>query len=293
MQIGWIGLGVMGFPMAGHLARQGGHNVCVFNRTPEKARKWVEIYGGSIGKTPAEVARGADVVLSCVGNDADLLEVTLGEVGAFEAMAPGSVFIDHTTTSASVAKTLGQEAHRRELFFLDAPVSGGQIGAEKGILTIMCGGDSTVFSNVLPVLKGYSKHAALLGETGSGQLAKMCNQIALAGVVQGLSEAIHFGKKAGLDMVKTMETIEHGAAGSWQMSNRFRTMLAHQFDFGFAVDWMRKDLGLCLDEARRLGASLEVTALLDQFYAQVQRMGGGRWDTSSLLARLEESTKEE
>ncbi len=283
----WIGLGVMGYPMAGHLKAKGGHELRVYNRTAEKADRWVKQYGGMSAPTPAAAAEGADFVFACVGNDDDLREVTIGPNGAFHKMSHGSVFVDHTTASANVARELYAEAEKRGIGFVDAPVSGGQSGAENGVLTVMCGGDEEDFAEAAPLIECYSRTRKLLGPAGSGQLAKMCNQIAIAGLVEGLSEAIHFGRKAGLDMNAVIEVISKGAAGSWQMDNRHKTMIEGKFDFGFAVDWMRKDLAICLAEARRSGAHLPVTALVDQFYSEVQKMGGGRWDTSSLFARLE------
>jgi 3-hydroxyisobutyrate dehydrogenase-like beta-hydroxyacid dehydrogenase len=283
----WIGLGVMGFPMAGHLAKRGGLAVMVYNRTTAKAETWQAAHGGATAATPGQAAAEADVVFACVGNDDDLRQVALGPEGAFHRMKPGAVFVDHTTASAGVARELHAEAKRRGLGFVDAPVSGGQAGAENGILTVMCGGDAADYAKAEPLILHYSRMRKLLGPAGAGQLAKMCNQIAIAGLVQGLAEAIHFGKRAGLDMEATIEAISKGAAGSWQMENRHKTMIAGKFDFGFAVDWMRKDLGICLDEARRNGSHLPVTALVDQFYSDVQELGGRRWDTSSLIARLE------
>ncbi|HUR43857.1 MAG TPA: NAD(P)-dependent oxidoreductase [Aestuariivirga sp.] len=283
----WIGLGVMGFPMAGHLATRGGIDLRVYNRTAEKARQWAAANKGKMAETPRKAAKGADVVFACVGNDDDLRQVTIGVDGAFNGMKRGAIFVDHTTTSATVARELHGEAKKRGLGFIDAPVSGGQAGAENGVLTVMCGGDSTDYAKAEPLIAHYSRMRALLGPAGSGQLAKMCNQIAIAGLVEGLAEAIHFGTHAGLDMGTVIEVISKGAAGSWQMDNRHKTMIAGKFDFGFAVDWMRKDLGFCLNEARANGASLPVTALVDQFYAEVQKMGGRRWDTSSLIARLQ------
>jgi len=283
----WIGLGVMGFPMAGHLATRGGVDLRVYNRTPEKASKWVTAHKGKTAATPREVAAGADFVFACVGNDDDLRHVATGTDGAFQAMKRGAVFVDHTTTSAIVARELHGEAKKRGLGFVDAPVSGGQAGAENGVLTVMCGGDAADYAKAEPLITHYSRMRALLGPAGSGQLAKMCNQIAIAGLVQGLAEAIHFGKRAGLDMAAVIDVISKGAAGSWQMENRHKTMIEGKFDFGFAVDWMRKDLGFCLDEARANGSHLPVTALVDQFYSEVQKMGGKRWDTSSLIARLQ------
>jgi 3-hydroxyisobutyrate dehydrogenase len=286
-RIAWIGLGVMGFPMAGHLVSRGGHSVTVFNRTPEKADRWLKQFSGRSSPNPMEAAEGAEIVLACVGNDDDLREVTVGPGGAFQSMGQGSLFVDHTTASANVARELHAEAARRGIGFIDAPVSGGQAGAENGVLSIMCGGSPEDFARVEPVLAHYSRICRLLGPPGSGQLAKMCNQIAIAGLVQGLAEAIHFGMRAGLDMESVVEVISKGAAGSWQMDNRHKTMIRNEFSFGFAVDWMRKDLAICLDEARRAGAHLPVCAIVDQFYGQVQKMGGNRWDTSSLIALLQ------
>jgi 3-hydroxyisobutyrate dehydrogenase len=283
----WIGLGVMGFPMAGHLVAKSGSNLTVYNRTGAKATAWCGIHTGQSAATPAEAAKDADFVFACVGNDDDLRSVTIGPGGAFEAMKPGSIFVDHTTASADVARELASEAAKRRLGFIDAPVSGGQAGAENGLLTVMCGGDAEAYGRAEPYILSYARMCKLLGSSGSGQLAKMCNQIAIAGVVQGLAECVHFGMRAGLDMEKVVEVISKGAAGSWQMENRHKTMISGKFDFGFAVDWMRKDLGICLAEARRNGAHLPVTALVDQFYSEVQKMGGKRWDTSSLVARLE------
>jgi len=283
--VAFIGLGVMGYAMAGHLARAG-HKVTVYNRTTAKAERWVQEYGGTLAKTPAEAAQGADIVFACVGNDDDLRSVTTGEHGAFAAMKAGAIFVDHTTASANVARELSAIARKRGFAFVDAPVSGGNLGAINGVLTVMCGGDAAAFEKMKPVAMAYSKAVTLLGDSGAGQLAKMVNQICIAGLVQGLSEAIAFGQKAGLDMNAVLDVISKGAAQSWQMENRGPTMVRDEFDFGFAVDWMRKDLGLCLDEARRNGARLPVTALVDQFYAEVQAMGGGRWDTSSLIRRL-------
>jgi 3-hydroxyisobutyrate dehydrogenase len=283
--VAFLGLGVMGYPMAGHLARAG-HRVTVYNRTAAKAQQWVAEYGGASAPTPREVAQGADIVFACVGNDDDLRSVVLGEDGAFAGMKPGAIFMDHTTASAEVARELGAQAEARGLAFIDAPVSGGNLGAVNGVLTVMCGGPAAAFAKAQPVAMAFAKAVTLLGEQGAGQLAKMVNQIAIAGLVQGLSEAIAFGQKAGLDMNAVLEVIGNGAAQSWQMDNRGPTMVEDRFDFGFAVDWMRKDLGLCLEEARRNGARLPVTALVDQFYGDVQSMGGGRWDTSSLIRRL-------
>ncbi|MDN3544133.1 MAG: NAD(P)-dependent oxidoreductase [Roseateles asaccharophilus] len=284
-KVAFLGLGVMGYPMAGHLARAG-HQVTVYNRTPAKAEAWVKEYGGASAATPATVAAGADIVFACVGNDDDLRSVVLGEYGAFAGMKPGAVFVDHTTASAEVARELHAEALKRGLHFIDAPVSGGQAGAVNGALTVMCGGEAPVFESIKPVALAFAKAVTLVGASGAGQLAKMVNQICIAGLVQGLSEAVAFGQKAGLDMKQVLDVIGKGAAQSWQMDNRGKTMVDEQFNFGFAVDWMRKDLGLVLDEARRNGAKLPVTALVDQFYGDVQSMGGGRWDTSSLIKRL-------
>ena len=281
----FLGLGVMGFPMAGHLAKAG-HSVTVYNRSPAKAQSWVAEFGGSAKPSPREASQGADIVFCCVGNDDDLRSVTLGADGAFAGMAPGAVFVDHTTASADVARELYGAAKTLGLAFVDAPVSGGQAGAQNGMLTVMCGGDVPSFDAVRPVGMAFSRAFTLLGASGAGQLAKMVNQICIAGLVQGLSEAIAFGQKAGLDMNQVLDVIGKGAAQSWQLDNRGKTMVADKFDFGFAVDWMRKDLGLVLDEARRNGARLPVTALVDQFYADVQAAGGNRLDTSSLIKRL-------
>jgi 3-hydroxyisobutyrate dehydrogenase len=281
----FLGLGVMGHPMAGHLARAG-HAVTVYNRTAAKAEAWAKEYGGSHAATPRLAAKDADFVFACVGNDDDLRSVTLGADGAFAGMKPGAVFVDHTTASAEVARELAGAARTLGLHFIDAPVSGGQAGAVNGMLTVMCGGDAAAFDAMKPVAMAFSRAVTLVGDSGAGQLAKMVNQIAIAGLVQGLSEAIAFGQKAGLDMKQVLEVIGKGAAQSWQMDNRGTTMVDDKFDFGFAVDWMRKDLGLVLDEARRNGARLPVTAVVDQFYADVQAMGGRRWDTSSLIKRL-------
>ena len=284
-KVAFIGLGVMGYPMAGHLVRAG-HQVCVYNRTPAKAAQWVAEHGGSQAATPREAAQGAELVMTCVGNDEDLRSVVLGADGAFAGMAAGAVLVDHTTASADVARELASQAGALGLCFLDAPVSGGQAGAENGVLTIMVGGSKTAYAQAEPVLQAYARMIRLMGEAGSGQLTKMVNQICIAGLVQGLAEALHFAQRAGLDGESAMEVIGKGAAQSWQLDNRHKTMLAGEFEFGFAVDWMRKDLSILLDEARRNGAQLPVTALVDQFYADVQAMGGGRWDTSSLMARL-------
>ena len=287
--VAFLGLGVMGYPMAGHLAAAG-HRVTVYNRSAAKAKAWCEEFSQSAGPkqaaTPAAAAQGADIVFCCVGNDDDLRAVTLGADGAFAGMKPGAIFVDHTTASADVARELSAAAAEKGLSFVDAPVSGGQAGAQNGALTVMCGGDPAAFDKVQPVAMAFSRAFTLMGASGAGQLTKMVNQIAIAGLVQGLSEAIAFGQKAGLDMNQVLDVIGKGAAQSWQMDNRGKTMVADQFDFGFAVDWMRKDLGLVLAEARRNGARLPVTALVDQFYADVQQMGGQRWDTSSLIRRL-------
>ena len=285
-RVAWIGLGVMGYPMAGHLVRAG-HEVTVYNRTAEKAERWVGERGGHAAPTPREAARDADFVLACVGNDDDLRQVTTGDDGAFHGMKEGAVFVDHTTASADVARELHAKAAAMGLGFIDAPVSGGQAGAENGQLTVMCGGDPDVYEKAAPIIAAYARMQRLMGPAGSGQLTKMVNQICIGGLVQALAEGIHFCKKAGLDVEAVISVISKGAAQSWQMENRYATMAAGEFDFGFAVDWMRKDFAICLEEARRNGARLPVTALVDQFYAQVQAMGGGRWDTSSLIALLE------
>ena len=283
--VAFLGLGVMGYPMAGHLARAG-HAVTVYNRSPAKAQAWHAEFGQRTAATPREAALGAAIVFCCVGNDDDLRSVTLGADGAFAGMAPGAVFVDHTTASASVARELCGAAKNIGLQFIDAPVSGGQAGAQNGALTVMCGGDAAAFEAIKPVGMAFSKAFTRMGESGAGQLTKMVNQICIAGLLQGLSEAVAFGQKAGLDMKQVLDVIGQGAAQSWQLDNRGKTMAADQFDFGFAVDWMRKDLGLVLDEARGNGARLPVTALVDQFYADVQALGGQRWDTSSLIKRL-------
>jgi len=283
--VAFLGLGVMGFPMAGHLARAG-HDVAVYNRTTSKAEHWVALHGGRVAANPAEAARQARFVFACVGGDSDVRGVTLGEKGAFSAMLPGSVFVDHTTTSAGLARELATLARTRGIGFIDAPVSGGQAGAERGTLSVMAGGEVEAFEAVQPVFAAYAHFARRLGPAGHGQLAKMVNQICIAGLVEALAEGLDFAKTVGLDARAVLEVISKGAAGSWQMGNRAATMLEGRFDFGFAVDWMRKDLGFALDEARRAGVALPVTALVDQFYAEVQAMGGGRWDTSSLIARL-------
>jgi 3-hydroxyisobutyrate dehydrogenase len=286
-KVAFLGLGVMGYPIAGHLKTKGGHEVTVYNRSPEKAQKWLAQHGGRAAATPAEAAKGQDFVMMCVGNDNDVRNVALGPDGAFGAMRKGAVFVDHTTASAEVARELYAAAKKGGFDFIDAPVSGGQAGAENGVLTVMCGGDAEPFGRAEKVIAAYARMCRLLGPTGSGQLAKMVNQICIAGLVQGLSEGIHFAKRAGLEIEPLIETISKGAAQSWQMENRYKTMAAGKFDFGFAVDWMRKDLSICLAEARRNGANLPVSALVDQFYSEVQKMGGGRWDTSALIARLE------
>lgn len=284
-RVAFLGLGVMGFPMAGHLAKAG-HDVTVYNRTPAKAQAWVDEFGGKSAATPREAASGAEVVFCCVGNDDDLRSVVLGEDGALAGMAAGTVFVDHTTASAQVARELHALAKEKGVGFVDAPVSGGQAGAQNGKLTVMCGGDQKDFDTMRPLAMNFAQAVTLLGEPGAGQLAKMVNQICIAGLVQALSEGIAFGEAAGLDMSKVLNVIDKGAAQSWQMVNRGGTMIEGRFDFGFAVDWMRKDLGLVLDEAKRNGARVPVTALVDQFYADVQQMGGNRWDTSSLIQRL-------
>jgi 3-hydroxyisobutyrate dehydrogenase len=284
-RVAFLGLGVMGHPMAGHLARAG-HQVTVYNRTAAKAEAWVKEYGGAFEATPAEAVQGAEFVFCCVGNDDDLRSVVLGGSGALAGMAAGTVFVDHTTASAQVARELHAEAAKCGIAFVDAPVSGGQAGAVNGALTVMCGADAAAFDAMKPVAMNFARAVTLLGGPGSGQLAKMVNQICIAGIVQGLAEAVRFGQKSGLDMVQVLDVIGKGAAQSWQMDNRGKTMVEDRFDFGFAVDWMRKDLGLVLDEARRNGARLPLTALVDQFYADVQAQGGNRWDTSSLIKRL-------
>src|ERR1700712_5786243 len=286
-KVAFLGLGVMGFPMAGHLVVKGKHEVTVYNRSAAKSKSWVEKFGGKSAPTPKAAAEGQDFVMACVGNDDDLRSVTLGADGAFAGMKSGAIFVDHTTASAEVARQLYAEATKKNFAFIDAPVSGGQAGAENGALTVMCGGDEAVFEKARPVIDAYARMVGLMGDVGAGQLTKMINQICIAGLVQGLAEGIHFGQQAGLDIEKVVEVISKGAAGSWQMENRHKTMNAGKYDFGFAVDWMRKDLDIVLTEARRNGAKLPVTALVDQFYGDVQAMGGKRWDTSSLLARLE------
>jgi 3-hydroxyisobutyrate dehydrogenase-like beta-hydroxyacid dehydrogenase len=286
-KVAWIGLGVMGYPMAGHLRTRGGHEVTVFNRTRATATRWADAFGGAVADSPAEAARDADFIFTCVGNDAHLRDVRLGAGGAFSGLKSGAIAIDHTTASASIARELHAAAKERRAGFLDAPVSGGQSGAESGTLTVMTGGDEADFAKAEPAMRSYAKAVTLIGPPGSGQLTKMVNQIAIAGLLQGLSEAIAFAEKAGLDLDLVMQTISKGAAQSWQMENRWKAMVEGNFDFGFAVDWVRKDFGLVFDEARKNGAELPVTALVDQFYAEVQAMGGGRFDTSSLIARLE------
>ncbi|MEZ7831140.1 MAG: NAD(P)-dependent oxidoreductase [Gammaproteobacteria bacterium] len=285
MKAAFIGLGVMGYPMAGHL-KNAGIDVCVYNRTAEKAQRWVDQYKGSMADTPAAAAEGCDVVLSCVGNDDDVRQVLLGDAGALSAMRSGALLVDHTTASATLARELNSAAAEKGVGFLDAPVSGGQAGAENGALTVMVGGADSHYETAKPVFESYSKFSKLLGPAGSGQLAKMVNQVCIAGIVQGLAEGLNFAQKAGLDGEALIETISKGAAGSWQMDNRFETMLVDQYEFGFAVDWMRKDLGIAIAEAKNNGADLPVAELVDSFYAEVQKMGGARWDTSSLLARL-------
>jgi 3-hydroxyisobutyrate dehydrogenase len=286
-KVAFLGLGVMGYPMAGHLKNKGGHDITVYNRTAAKAEQWVKQHGGKTAATPKAAAEGQDFVMACVGNDNDLREVTLGANGAFAAMGKGNVFVDHTTASAEIARELHAAAKKGGFDFIDAPVSGGQAGAENGVLTVMCGGDAEPFSRAEKVIAAYARACNLLGPPGSGQLSKMVNQICIAGLVQGLAEGLHFAKRSGLDVEKLIATISKGAAQSWQMENRYKTMAVNKFDFGFAVDWMRKDLGICLGEARKNGARLPVTALVDQFYSEIQAMGGKRWDTSSLIALLE------
>lgn len=292
MNVAFLGLGVMGYPMAGHLLNKGGHAVTVYNRTLAKAEAWVAEHGGkaatvNAARTPAEAAKGQDIVFACVGNDNDLRAVTIGKDGAFAAMGEGTIFVDHTTASADVARELHAAAKALGFDFIDAPVSGGQAGAQNGVLTVMCGGDEAPYAKAEPVIASFARMCKRLGPSGAGQLTKMINQICIAGLVQGLAEGLHFGQKAGLDIEAVVEVISKGAAGSWQMENRHKTMIQGKFDFGFAADWMRKDLGICLDESRRNGAPLPVTALVDQFYAEVQKLGGGRWDTSSLIARFQ------
>jgi 3-hydroxyisobutyrate dehydrogenase len=285
-KVAFLGLGVMGYPMAGHLKIKGGHEVTVYNRTAAKAEQWAKEYGGKSAPTPKDAAQGQDFVMCCVGNDNDLREVTLGPDGGFKGMGKGTIFVDHTTASAEVARELYAAAKKGGFGFVDAPVSGGEAGAKNGVLTVMCGGDPEPYGRAETVIAAYARMCKLLGPAGSGQLTKMVNQICIAALVQGLSEGIHFAQRAGLDVEAVIETISKGAAQSWQMENRYKTMTAGKFDFGFAVDWMRKDLSICLGEARKNGASLPVAALVDQFYAEIQKMGGRRWDTSSLIARL-------
>jgi len=285
-KVAFIGLGVMGYPMAGHIRTKGGHDVTVYNRTLGKAQAWVAEFGGHMAPTPEEAARDADFLFSCVGNDDDLRSVTIGEHGAFHGLKKGAIFIDNTTASANIARELCAAAAERGAHFLDAPVSGGQAGAQNGVLTVMVGGDAEPFAKAEPVISLYARAVNLIGPAGSGQLTKMVNQLCIAGVVQGLAEGIHFAQKAGLDVGAVIETISKGAAQSWQMEHRWMTMSEGKFDFGFAVDWMRKDLAIVLDEARRNGAHLPLVALVDQFYSEVQAMGGKRWDTSSLIALL-------
>ncbi|HEY8566425.1 MAG TPA: NAD(P)-dependent oxidoreductase [Beijerinckiaceae bacterium] len=284
-KVAFLGLGVMGYPMARHLAAKG-HEVTVYNRTHAKAERWVSEHGGRAAPTPREAAAGQEIVFACVGNDEDLRQITLGEQGAFYSMTRGGVFVDHTTASAEVARELADAASAKGFGFVDAPVSGGQAGAENGVLTVMCGGSEADYAKAEPAIMSFARACRLMGPSGAGQLTKMVNQICIAGLVQALSEGIHFGQRAGLDIEAMLEVISKGAAGSWQMENRGKTMNQGKFDFGFAVDWMRKDLGICLDEARRNGAKLPVTALVDQFYSDVQAMGGTRYDTSSLILRL-------
>jgi 3-hydroxyisobutyrate dehydrogenase len=286
-KVAFLGLGVMGYPMAGHLKSKGGHEVTVYNRTAAKTEKWVAQFGGKSAATPKAAAEGQDFIMACVGNDNDLREITLGANGAFQAMGKGKVFVDHTTASATIARELHAAGKKAGFDVIDGPVSGGQAGAENGVLTVMCGGDAEPFARAQPVIAAYARACNLIGASGAGQLTKMVNQICIAGLVQGLAEAIHFGKKAGLDIEKVIATISKGAAQSWQMENRYKTMAAGKFDFGFAVEWMRKDLGICLGEARNNGANLPVAALVDQFYSEVQAMGGKRWDTSSVIALLD------
>ncbi|MBS0233680.1 MAG: NAD(P)-dependent oxidoreductase [Proteobacteria bacterium] len=285
-KVAWIGLGVMGYPMAGHLKERGGHDVVVYNRTGAKAEKWRREFGGTVASTPREAARGCDMVFACVGNDDDLRSVTTNLQGAFQSMDAGAVFIDHTTASAKVARELAAAAKAGGFKFLDCPVSGGQAGAENGVLTVMAGGDAEAFNAAEPLITSYARAVRLMGPSGSGQLAKMCNQIAIAGLVQGLAECIHFAECSGLDVAALIDTISKGAAQSWQMDNRWKTMHERKFDFGFAVDWMRKDLAICLDEAATNGADIAVAQLVDRFYGDVQALGGNRWDSSSLIARL-------
>ncbi|WP_296419192.1 NAD(P)-dependent oxidoreductase [Pseudooctadecabacter sp.] len=284
-KVAFLGLGVMGYPMAGHLVKAG-YEVTVYNRTQSKASAWADEFGGKMATTPAVAAMGAEFVMACVGNDDDLREICLGEDGAFGAMSRGAIFVDHTTVSAKVTRELYIAGEALGLAFVDAPISGGQAGAENGVLSVMCGGDQAAFDAASPIIDTYARICKRIGDSGAGQMTKMCNQIAIAGLVQGLSEALHFAEQAGLDGREVVEVISQGAAGSWQMQNRYQTMIDGEFEHGFAVDWMRKDLGICLEAADETGASLPVTALVDQFYKEVQNMGGGRWDTSSLIKRL-------
>jgi 3-hydroxyisobutyrate dehydrogenase-like beta-hydroxyacid dehydrogenase len=286
-RVAFIGLGTMGFPVAGHLKTRGSHDVVVFNRTCAKADAWVARFGGKLAATPAKAAEGAAFVFTCVGNDDDLRAVTLGRDGVFQAIRQGTVYVDHTTASAKIARELYDAARSRGANALDAPVSGGQTGAENGTLTVMVGGDEAPFAAAKPVIEVYARTVNLIGPAGSGQLTKMVNQICIGGLIEGLAESLHFAARAGLDIEKVIQTISKGAAQSWQMDNRWKTMVEGKFDFGFAVDWVRKDFEMIFSEARRNGASLPVTALIDQFYAEIQAMGGGRWDTSSLISRLE------
>jgi 3-hydroxyisobutyrate dehydrogenase-like beta-hydroxyacid dehydrogenase len=286
-KVAWIGLGIMGYPMAGHIREKGGHDLTVYNRTAEKAKKWADQYGGNTAATPAEAAKDADFVFICVGNDDDLRQVTIGDGGAFGGLKEGAIVIDCTTASASVARDLHDAAKARGADFLDAPVSGGQAGAENGVLTVMVGGDEAAFAKAEPVIDCFARMVNLIGSSGAGQLTKMVNQICVVGVIQGLAEGLHFAKTAGLDIPKVMETISKGAAQSWQMENRWETMTGGKFDYGFAVDWMRKDLAICIDEARRNGSHLPVTALIEQFYSEIQKAGGNRWDSSALITLLE------
>ena len=286
-KVAFLGLGVMGYPMAGHLKNKGGHDVTVYNRTAAKAEKWVKQYGGKSAPTPKAAAQGQDFVMACVGNDNDLREITLGPDGAFQAMGKGTIFVDHTTASATIARELHAAAKKAGFDFIDAPISGGQAGAENGVLTVMCGGEAGPFARAEKVIAAYARACNLIGDPGAGQLCKMVNQICIAGLVQALSEGIHFAKRANLDVEKVIATISKGAAQSWQMENRYKTMVADKFDHGFAVEWMRKDLGICLGEARNNKAHLPITALVDQLYSEVQAIGGNRWDTSSLIALLE------
>jgi len=289
-KVAFLGLGVMGYPMAGHLSNKG-FDVTVYNRTAAQALRWVSEFGGQIAATPAQAAADADIVFACVGRDDDVREITTGHQGAFESLSQGAVFVDHTTTSAALARELAEECQEQGFHFIDAPVSGGQQGAEKGCLTVMCGGEEPVFAEVTPVIESYAQTVKLLGPAGSGQLCKMVNQICIAGLVQGLAEGLHFAQASGLDAEQVIEVISKGAAQSWQMENRHKTMLNNEFEHGFAVDWMRKDLDIVLQEAQRNGSQLPVTALVDEFYAEIQATGGGRWDTSSLLTRLKVKAK--